>query len=150
MSSVAPRIRETMYSLCSGKCKTRWAPTVTPERVIRRPSPAAARRMATCKCKSVLCSSSSPEGEGPHGRRSANYQPNFWNYGSIESLAGEHDHNPVRLQANSLNRTYYSSTLALQMDPLDITRFGGLAQVITFLLTLQLLHCRWTHRTLPV
>ncbi|KAL6644828.1 hypothetical protein ACP70R_016436 [Stipagrostis hirtigluma subsp. patula] len=42
----------------------------------------------------VMCTSSS-EGAPPVWR-SANYQPNVWNYGSVESLvAAKHQHNPV-------------------------------------------------------
>ncbi|KAL6644827.1 hypothetical protein ACP70R_016435 [Stipagrostis hirtigluma subsp. patula] len=57
----------------------------------RRPCAVSRRAIANTP---VMCTSWS-EGTPPV-RRSANYQPNVWNYGSVESLAAaKHQHNPV-------------------------------------------------------
>ncbi|KAL6649692.1 hypothetical protein ACP70R_013916 [Stipagrostis hirtigluma subsp. patula] len=59
----------------------------------RRPCAVSRRTMANTP---VMCTS--PSEGTPPVRRSANYQPNVWNYGSVESLAAvKHQHNPVDL-----------------------------------------------------
>ncbi|CAN6307074.1 unnamed protein product [Urochloa humidicola] len=55
---------------------------------VHRSCPAASRR-TVANTPAVRCSSLS--GEQPPIRRSANYQPNSWNYGSVESLAEHND-----------------------------------------------------------
>ncbi|KAL6907648.1 hypothetical protein ACP4OV_002687 [Aristida adscensionis] len=68
-------------------------PRIAMAQSVRRPWPAPRRTAANAP---VRCSSSSGEGPQAAVRRSAKYPPNFWNYGSMESLvAGKHANNLV-------------------------------------------------------
>nr|CAB3496309.1 unnamed protein product [Digitaria exilis] len=71
------------------------------------PWPGARRTPARCS------SSGGPPPPQLPIRRSANYQPNSWNYGSMESLAAEHDGNMNRTAAFLTN----SLIPVVQVDP---------------------------------
>jgi hypothetical protein len=97
-----------VYMYISSACAVPGA--TTPRWVQRRPCAPAARR-AAAGYTPVICSSL-PEGPPPPIRRSANYQPNSWNYGYMESLAAGNDNKrDRRLVGFDLHLYMYNSCI---------------------------------------